>query len=68
MIICLFVYVFIYDLFIYLFIYLLCLELGRLAAARRGGCVTERPPRPLFKKEQLLRIVDGGHNDHTSVQ
>ena len=24
---------------------LLCLELGRLAAGRRGGCVTERPPR-----------------------
>ena len=25
---------------------LLCLELGRLATSRRGGCVTERPPRP----------------------
>ena len=54
--------------FVPVFNTLLCLELGRLAAARRGGCVTERPPRPLFKKEQLLRIVDGGHNDHTSFQ
>ena len=25
---------------------LLCLGLGRLATSRRGGCVTERPPRP----------------------
>ena len=52
---------------IYLFVYLLCLELP----GRRGGCVTERPPRPrprryLSRARSIQSILEDG-GDGTMV-